>query len=81
MAKMNTPPIMLHTEKTKSADYSKVLTNEKRGGSKMVSFERPPLNLFTLRFSRKWFRPHPVRGLKLLSEPCSCHLKSIIFNK
>jgi hypothetical protein len=22
--------------------------------------------------------PHPVRGLELLSEPCFCHLKSII---
>ncbi len=31
----------------------KVLTNEKRGGLKVVSFDRSPFKLFTLRFSNK----------------------------
>jgi hypothetical protein len=29
------------------------LTNEKRGGLKVVAFDRPPFKLFTLRFSNK----------------------------
>jgi hypothetical protein len=32
---------------------SKILTNEKRGGLKVVSFDRSPFKLFTLRFSEK----------------------------
>jgi hypothetical protein len=31
----------------------KVLTNEKRGGLKVVAFDRTPFKLFTLRFSNK----------------------------
>ncbi len=31
----------------------KVLTNEKRGGLKVVAFDKPPFKLFTLRFSTK----------------------------
>ncbi len=31
----------------------KVLTNEKRGGLKVVAFDRSPFKLFTLRFSNK----------------------------
>jgi hypothetical protein len=31
----------------------KVLTNEKRGGLKMVEFDKSPFKLFTLRFSNK----------------------------
>ncbi len=31
----------------------KVLTNEKRGGMKMVAFERSPFKMFTRRFSKK----------------------------
>jgi hypothetical protein len=31
----------------------KVLANEKRGGLKVVAFDRPPFKLFTLRFSYK----------------------------
>ncbi len=31
----------------------KVLTNEKRGGLKVVALDRPPFKLFTLRFSNK----------------------------
>jgi hypothetical protein len=53
----------------------KVLTNEKRGGLKVVAFDKSPFKLFTLRFSPNLCRPHPVRGLKLLSEPCFCHFK------
>ncbi len=33
--------------------YLKVLTNEKRGGLKVVAFDRSPFKLFTLRFSNK----------------------------
>ncbi len=33
--------------------HLKVMTNEKRGGLKVVSFERSPFKLFTLRFSNK----------------------------
>ncbi len=31
----------------------KVLTNEKRGGLSMVSFDRSPFKLFSLKFSNK----------------------------
>ncbi len=58
--------------------FSKVLTNEKRGGLIVVAFDRSPFKQFTLRFASNRCRPHPVRGLKLLSEPYFCHLKSII---
>jgi hypothetical protein len=33
--------------------YLKVLTNGKRGGLKVVAFDKSPLKLFTLRFSTK----------------------------
>jgi hypothetical protein len=33
--------------------FLKVLTNEKRGGLKVVAFDRSPFKLFTLRFSNK----------------------------
>ncbi len=33
--------------------YLKVLTNEKRGGIKVIAFYRSPFKLFTLRFSKK----------------------------
>jgi hypothetical protein len=56
----------------------KVLTNEKRGGLSVVSFDRSPFKLFSLKFSNNWCRPQPVRGLKLLREPCFYHLQTII---
>ncbi len=59
----------------------KVLANEKRGGLKVVTFSRFPFKLFTLRFQINQYRPHLVRGIELLSEPCFCHLKSIIVSK
>jgi hypothetical protein len=59
----------------------KVLTNEKRGGLKVVVFDRSLFKLFTLRFSNKSVQAHPLRGLKQLSEPYFCHLKSIIVCK
>jgi hypothetical protein len=31
----------------------KVLTNEKRGGLKVVTFDKSPFKLFSLRFSNK----------------------------
>ncbi len=46
----------------------KVLTNEKRGGLRVVSFDRSPFKLLSLKFSNKSAnrcRPHPARGLKL----------------
>ncbi len=54
----------------------KVLNNEKRGGLEVVSLERSPFKVFSLRISNK-----SVRGLQLLSELCFCHLKSIIVCK
>jgi hypothetical protein len=46
----------------------KVLTNKKKGGLKVgTTFDRSPLKLFTLRFSKQISAgPHPPRGLKLL---------------
>ncbi len=58
----------------------KVLTNEKRGGLKVVAFDRSDFKLFTLRFSNKSFKPHPLRGLKQHSETCFYHLKSMFPN-
>jgi hypothetical protein len=52
-----------------------------KSGLKVVSFDGSRFKLFTLRFSTNSCRPHPVSGLKLLSEPCFCHLKSLIFSK
>ncbi len=54
----------------------KVLTNEKRGGVTLVSFDRSPFKLFSLKFLNK-----SVRGLKLLSEPCFSYLQTIIVFK
>ncbi len=54
----------------------KVLTNEKRGGLKVISFDRSPYS--RKNFQKNLRRPHPVRGLELLREPCLCHLQSII---
>jgi hypothetical protein len=56
----------------------KVLTNDKRCGFKSVglalSYSRRALH-------QNLFRPHPVRGLKQLSEPCLCYKNSIIVCK
>ncbi len=46
----------------------KVMTNEKRGGLKVVAFDRSSFKLFSLRSQPNLCMPHPVRGLKLLSE-------------
>jgi hypothetical protein len=51
----------------------KVLTNEKRGGLTMVSFDRSRGNFHT-----NWCRPHPGRSIKLLREPCFYYLQAII---
>jgi hypothetical protein len=59
----------------------KVLTNEKRGGLKVVSFNRPPFKLFTLRFSNKSVQAHPATGLTLLREPCFYYLPTIIVSQ
>jgi hypothetical protein len=58
--------------------HLKVLTNEKRGGLSVVSFDRSRFKLFLRIFSTNWCRPHPVRGIKLLCEPCSYYLQTII---
>ncbi len=56
-------------------------THEKRGGFKVVSFNRSHFKIWTLRFSKNLYRPHPVRGLKLGSEECFYYLKTkIVFN-
>jgi len=60
----------------------KVLTNGEREGLKVVAFDRSPSKLFTLwDLQTNLCRPHPVRGLKLPSEPGFWHLKSIIVSK
>jgi hypothetical protein len=46
----------------------KVSTNEKRGGLKVVVFDRPPFKLLSRKFSKESVPPHPVRGIKPLSE-------------
>ncbi len=46
----------------------KVFTIEKRGGLTVVSFDRSRGKLFSQKFSNELV--HPVRGLKLLLEPC-----------
>ncbi len=57
----------------------KVLTNEKRGGLKMVSFDRSPFKLISLRFSYKSVQaPQSVGGLKLLSEPCHFEINNCL---
>jgi hypothetical protein len=38
----------------------KVLTNEKRGGLKVVAFDRSPFKLFTLRFLNKSVHAGPI---------------------
>ncbi len=38
---------------TNLSNYLKVLANEKRGGLKVVAFDRSPFKLFTLKFSNK----------------------------
>ncbi len=37
-----------------------------------------PSNYSRCDFHTNLYKPHPVRGLKLTSEPCFCHLQSII---
>ena len=59
----------------------KVLTNEKRGGLKVVEFDRSPFKLFTLKFSNKLVQAYPVKGLKLLREPCFYYLQTIIISQ
>jgi hypothetical protein len=48
----------------------KVFTNEKRGGLRVISFDRPPFKLLSRKFSKESVqcRPHPVRGIKPLNE-------------
>ena len=48
--------------------HLKVFTNEKRGGLRVISFNRPPFKLLSRNFQKNLCRPHPVRGIKPLSE-------------
>ncbi len=57
-------PVMIHRAILGKLEALKALTNEKRGGLKVVAFDMSPFKLFTL--SR--CRPRPARGLKQLSE-------------
>jgi hypothetical protein len=59
----------------------KVLNSEKRGGLKVVSFDRSSFKLFTLRFSNKSVQIPSCESLKVLSEPCICYLNAIIVCK
>jgi hypothetical protein len=67
--------------KYKCKHILKVLTNEKRGRLAVVSFDRSRFKLFSRKFSNKFVLPRPVRGLKLLREPCFCLLKAIIVSQ
>jgi hypothetical protein len=59
--------------------YLKVLNNEKKGGLEVVAFDRSPFKPFHAEiFKQIGTDPHPLRGF---SEPCFCHLKSIIVCK
>jgi hypothetical protein len=53
----------------------KVLNNEKRGGLKVVSFDRSPFTLFSLRFSNKSVQA------KTAPRPCFYYLQTIIVSK
>jgi hypothetical protein len=55
----------------------KVLTNEKRGGLRIISLDRSPFKLFSRKFSKESV-PHRVRGIKPLSEPCFYYLHTMI---
>jgi hypothetical protein len=60
----------------------KVLSNEKKGGSKMVSIDRSHFKLLTLQISIKnLLRNQPMRYLKISSEACFCYLKTKIVSK
>jgi hypothetical protein len=59
----------------------KVLTNEKRGGLNLESFDWSRCKLFRAEIQKNLCRTYPVRGLKLLIEPCFYHLKSIIVSQ
>ncbi len=59
-----------------AAPLLRVLTNEKRGEFYLESFDWSRCKLFTLKFSRESVQNYPVKGLKLLIEPCFC-LKTI----
>jgi hypothetical protein len=55
----------------------KEFTIDKKRWLEVVAFDR----LFPLRFQTNRYKPHPLRGLKQLSEPCFCHLQSIVVCK
>ncbi len=59
----------------------KVLTNEKRGGLSVVSFDRSPFKLFSLEFSNKLVQAPSCERPKLLHEPCFYHLQTIIVSQ
>jgi hypothetical protein len=65
----------------KAKPILKVLTNEKRGVLREISFNRSPFKLFLRKFSKESVQAHPLRGLELLREPCLYHLQSIIASK
>jgi hypothetical protein len=57
----------------------KVLTNEKRGGLRVILFDRSPFKLFLRKFLKNLCRHHPVSGIKPLSEPCFYYLQTIFY--
>ncbi len=54
------------------SDSLKVMTNKKRGWFTVILFDRSQTNLFN---------PHPVKGLKLLSEPYFYCLQTLIVSQ
>ncbi len=62
--------------------FLKALTNKKRYGLTLVLFDTSRSKLFTRRFSNKSVQAASyMRGLKLLSEPCTVHTFCHLFLK
>jgi hypothetical protein len=57
----------------------KVLTNEKIGGLAVVSFDRSGYSLCDFQTNR--CKPHPLRGIKQLSEPYFYYLQTIVVSQ
>ncbi len=59
----------------------KVLANEKEAGWQWYHSIGLALSCSRRNFQTNWCRPHPVRGLKLLREPCFYYLQTIIVSQ
>ncbi len=63
MIKYKAKTWMVFLEQVGNPSDLKVLTNEKRGGLTVESFDRSRFKLFSRKFSKNWCRLHPVRGI------------------